>query len=75
MTDSERAALIVECLRREALGLQIPIVLPPRRSRPSGRRVRVAPGLMGDLACETEDGRLVVYVDPRRLRLLLAPST
>lgn len=70
MTPEERADLIADCDRRAAAGLQIPIVIHRTRP-PTGRRVRVAPGLMGKIACWHEDGRLVCYVDPVRLRALL----
>lgn len=73
MTDDERSVLIAECYRREAAGLLMPIVVR-RKKPPTGRRVRIAPGLMGEPATWHEDGRLVCYVDPGKLRRLLSAT-
>lgn len=71
MSETEAQELIAECERRMADGLDLVPIVVRRAKEPRSRRVRVMPGLMGEVSCWNEDGRLVVYVACARLRSIL----
>ena len=51
-----------ECQRRRTLGMDWLTLVVPRKSPPKGERIRVAPGLTGQLLAVNADGDVVASV-------------
>ena len=63
--------LELEVTRREAEGRDYMTLVVDRKSEPRGRRIRVMPGVMGELLSFNVDGAVVVSVKVADLRRFL----